>query len=322
MTAYSPVIAHACRLLEVHGGRLTFREISRATGAAVDELRRQAEAYADLDSVATLDRYVGTPAYFLVDPADPLDPDAPPCDDDFLVLTASPQDLLGIEQFDATVLGPLYSAAVQLLMEEPENADLRAASDLLRERFLPGMRPVGQFGGRHVAALHRAITEHRKVRIVYSRAWRPGISERVVEPYQLVHTSRGPEVDAGPLDESGAIRTFLVARIRELELLDDTFEAPADALERCARARQLTVVTGYVPHSALWSVEKWAERLEATAQDRDGLAFRAHLLPPVEGRAALILLMAGDDAYLDDPALDRAAADLAQRLLAHHGLAG
>ena len=321
MPGYSPDIAEVCRLLEAQGGRLTFAELSSATGVHVDELRRQAEAYADLDSTATLDEYFGDSAYFLVDPADPSDPDRPR-DDDFLELRASSADVLGIEQFDAAVLGPLYRATHELLMEEPENEQLQVASELLQERFLPGMRPMSRFGVRHTAALHRAILERRRVRIEYSRVWRPGVSSRVIEPYQLVHTSRGPEVDAGPLDEDGAIRTFLVARIRELEVLDESFEPPADALERCTLSRELTPVTGYVPHAGLWSVQKWAERVEVTSQDAHGATFRAQLLPPVDGRSALILLMAGTEAYLDQADLDATVAELATRLLEHHGLTG
>lgn len=322
MPGYAPVITAVCGLLEAQGGRLTFGELSRSVGAPVDEIRRQVAAYADLDSTATLNAYYGDSAYFVIDPADPANPDAPPSDDDVLVLTTSSADVLGIEQFDAAVLGPLYQATSELLMEEPDNEQLQIASTLLQERFLPGMRPMSRFGGRHAGALHRAISEHRRVRIVYSRAWRSGITERVIEPYQLVHTARGPEVDAGPLDGSGAIRTFLVGRIRDLEVLDETFEPPADALERCALSRELTPVTGYVPHAGLWSVQKWAERVEVTAEDAEGVTFRAQLLPPVEGRAALILLMAGTDAYLDEADLDSTVAELATRLLEHHGLAG
>jgi hypothetical protein len=61
-------------------------------------------------------------------------------------------------------------------------------------------------------------------------------------------TARGAGVDAGPLDDSGSIRTFLVAKIRRLEVLDEVFERPEDALLRCLAARALTPVTGYVTH--------------------------------------------------------------------------
>ncbi len=320
MTGYSPLLADVCQLLERHDGRLTFAALASALGADADEIRRQVDAFADLDSAATLDTYIGTSAYLLIEPADPLDEDQPPSDGDQVVLNATSMDVLGVEQFDATTLGPLYQAAERLLLEEPDNEVLQDAVAILRQRFLPGVRRARHFNAPRVAELAQAIRENRRVRIVYSRAWQPGVTERVIEPYELNHSSRGAEVDAGPVDQNGEIRTFLVNRIREMEVLDETFERPADAAELSITARALVPISGYVPQSGRWAVAKWSERTKVTGEDPDGVAFTADLLPPVGWRCALMMLMAGPEAYLDDEDADVEAASLAERLLAHHGL--
>lgn len=320
MAEYSSLMLEVCQLLGQHGWQMTIRELANALDADADEVRRQVTAYADLDSAATLDAYMADRTYLLIDPADPYEEDPPPSDDDTVTLNASPTEILGIEQFDATVLGPLYQAAEQLLLQEPGNETLQDAAAILRHRFLPGVRRPRHFNAPKVAELNGAIEERRRVRIVYSRAWNPGVTERIIEPYALNHSSRGAEVDAGPLDEDGRIRTFLVNRVREIEVLDETFERPEDAAQRCLDARELTAITGYVPHSGRWAVDKWAERVEVGSRDAGGLMFIAHVLPPVEWRCALILLMAGPEAYLEDAELDQQKVDLAQRLLAHHGL--
>jgi hypothetical protein len=48
--------------------------------------------------------------------------------------------------------------------------------------------------------------------------------------------------------------------------------------------------------------------------------FTAWVLPPLPQRVGLMMLLAGPDAYLDDPTLDGHRADLARELLEHHGL--
>jgi proteasome accessory factor C len=319
MSGYRTLIADVCRILEHHGS-LTLRQLAETLGAPVGEVRRQAEAYADLDTAATLESYLGDASYLLIDPADPDDWEAPPSDDDWVVLKDSEQAVLGIEQFDADVLGPLYQAAEELLLEEPYNDDLRDAAALLRKRFLAGMRRPRHYNARAVGLLGSAIRECRKVRIVYSRAWEPGVTERVIEPYVLIHTSRGAEVDAGPIDEQGQIRTFLVNRIRSLEVLDETFDRPGDAQDRSAVARQPTTVVGYVTHEGRWAIEKWSEDFSVKSQDAAGMAFEAQVLPPVPWRCALMMLMAGPDCSWDGDKLDREVGVLAQRLIEQHRL--
>jgi proteasome accessory factor C len=319
VSGYRPLLPEVCGLLANHDGRLTFGQLAGALGVPADEVRRQVQAYADLDREEALELAVGR-RDLVVEPADASDPDPQPSDDDVVELVVPAEDILGIELFDATVLGPLYQAADQMLAEEPGNGALSDAVELLRSRFLPGVRRLRHYRSRYAAGLRRAIEERRRVRIVYSRAWNPGVTDRVIEPYELNYSARGAEVDAGPLDDNGQIRTFLVNRIRELEVLDETFERPADALALTIAAREPTPVTGYVEHRSRWAVELWSERLDVGRTDQTGLTFTAHLLPPVEWRCALMRIAAGAGLDLDDEDLHDEGAVLAARLLDHHGL--
>ena len=127
-------------------------------------------------------------------------------------------DELGVEYVDASELALIYTAATSLLDVEPDNSDLAAAIDALSETMLGDAAPDGA-GPAPWNRLLEPIAEGQKRRvrvdIVYSRAWEVGVSERTIEPYRLVRTRRGWEVDAGPIDDRGKMRTFLLSNIRD-----------------------------------------------------------------------------------------------------------
>lgn len=319
MNAYEPLLLEVCRVLDQHGGRLSISDLARALGQAPDEVRRQVSAYANVDTDPAIDLEWGS-VFLSIEPWDAYSDDPQPSDDDRVCLDAAAEDVLGVEQFDAAVLGPLYQAAENLLAEEPWNDDLADAVALLRQRFLPGVRRRRPVGAKWLAELRQAIDTRRRVRIVYSRAWEPGVTDRVIEPYDLTYTARGAEVDAGPLDQHGNIRTFLVPRVRRLELLDASFVRPDDALARCVAARALTPVTGYVTHEVRWVLDKWSERVDVGPSDERGFMFTAHVLPPVGWRCALMQITAGRALDFDDAVYEQEAQVLAERLWTHHCL--
>ena len=110
-------------------------------------------------------------------------------------------DELGVEHVDASELALIYTAATSLLDVEPDNADLAAAIDALSETMLGDDAPDGAGPAPWNRLLEPiADGQRRRVRvdIVYSRAWEVGVSRRTIEPYRLVRTRRGWEVDAGP----------------------------------------------------------------------------------------------------------------------------
>jgi proteasome accessory factor C len=192
--------------------------------------------------------------------------------------------------------------------------------DTLRTALLAGVTGHAAYRTRTAAVFQHAATTQRTVRITYASVWTAKVTTRTIHPYRVVSTRRGYEVDAGPLDDDGRPRTFLITGIRDYQLLDQTFDLPAQAADAIAANRTLTPVNGVAPHRSMWAVRHWAERVDQSHADADDVAFTAWLLPPVAQRVALICLAGGPGIDIDDPTLANAAPDLATDLLHHHGL--
>jgi WYL domain len=317
MSTYNPVVEKIVPLIRMHGP-LELSAVSELIGVDPDEIRRQLAAYSFEAMSSSLRPF--NPAYVFIDP---ISDDGQPSDADVVGIQGDPDsDLIGVEIFDASVFGPLYEAADDLLNREPGNAELSSAVAKLRDTFLPGIRPRAWHRSNFVAKLNSALADRRKVRISYSRAWNPGSFDRVVEPLAIQRTGRGYELDAGPVGEDGSIRTYLVSRISALEMLDERFEFPPDVDRILEATRRTTAVTGFGPQHRMWAIHKWAESVERCRDDADDAQFVAQLLPPVEWRAALMQIDAGSEMELDEDSLRQAAVDLARDLLKHHGLTG
>lgn len=333
---YNPFVMRACAVLQRHGNQMPIGDLARAVGATVADLRAELEAYADLDESPSLIPR-GEAFIYVLPPIGPEDGDAvegdadgggdgadapPASDNDVVHLAGTPEEFLGVERFDATVLGPLYTAAEDLLVQEPDNAALASAATKLREEFLPGVAPRRHYHAPVVAALAQAIHAQRRVRIIYSRAWEHGVTERVIEPYRLVRTRRGYEVDAGPIDAAGELRTFLIGRIREFEVRSDTFAWPPDALEISRQTRETVTVSGFVPHGGRWAINKYAEsvRWSDGKIGEEEAGFEAEVLPPVHRRVALMAISAGRGTVLDQTEYDVAIRELARELAENHRL--
>jgi proteasome accessory factor C len=207
---------------------------------------------------------------------------------------------------------------------DPDNALLRSAVEKLRATLDPEMGTTAPTGEAALspAEWYRAAVDHRRVRLLYARAWRPGTTERVIDPYRVVRTRRGWEVDAGPPDEDGRLRTFLLTGVVDAEVLDETFDPPADVVDLLVAQRRTTRVRFSVPEEKVWVVERQAERADRVDSDGQATIVDAELLEPVHDRIATILVISGADArVLDDPVTGGdAGALLARRLLQHHGL--
>ena len=172
----------------------------------------------------------------------------------------------------------------------------------LREGILPGVQPGTVRPGDRYGEFHRAIHEHHKVRITYARAWEPGIIERVVEPYRLIRTRRGWELDAGPPDENGRIRTFLLNGVQAHAVLDESFDPPLDVQDLVRRHRKQVSVELVMPHDSRWAVDKYAEKVEVVEEYETSAHLRIQLLEPVAQRVGLILLAGGPTAQVAAPA--------------------
>jgi hypothetical protein len=235
------------------------------------------------------------------------------------LVEAEPGRELGVAYASVADLARRYRDARDRLVLEPDNETLRSAADKLRQGLLPGIMDRQSAPWRPPVELERARAEWRRVAITYARAWHPGVIERVVEPYRLVRTRRGWELDAGPLQDNGKIRTYLLSRVQRIQVLDETFEQPADLEELLRDQRTPTRVEVEVPHEARWAVEKQAESVEVVAEDETSVRLRAQLLMPVDQRVGLIMIDAGTAARVIGPdEYADAGTRLARTLLAHH----
>lgn len=233
-----------------------------------------------------------------------------------------PDPRRGVGGLSVSELGAVWEAAEDLARVEPGNEALARVVAELRSRWLPGVTDVWRpsLAGSFVQELSDAVAESRRVWIRYERLWQPGVIERLIEPYEIVRTHRGFEVDAGPLDDAGNIRSYVVDEIRELHRTDEVFTPPEDVTQLCRAHRQTTTVTVVVPRDREWTAEYLAE--EVVVEDRDDdVQLRLELLEPVGQRVGLIVLQAGAEAFVGSPAeLADAAGDVAARLWRQHNL--
>ncbi|MBO0846492.1 MAG: WYL domain-containing protein [Nocardioides sp.] len=307
-------------LLADYPNGLPLDELADKVGAPDGELRQDLLAFYSADLVEFgFDRPPATLEFL-----GPEGGDEDPYEAEIVRISGDPGlDELGVHYVSASELALLFSAARALQDLDPSDEHLAAAVDVLAETMYgeedARETPEHKRWNECLDPLHQAVQEHRRVRIVYSRAWQSGVRERVIEPYQLVNTRRGWEVDAGPVDERGAIRTYLLANVRRAELLPDRFVPPDDLTGVLARQRETTRVRARLPQSARWTAEMYAENVCVVADDEEFCTLDLDLLPPLEHRVGLLLVAAGSTAELLEPTeLRSAGADLAQELLDHH----
>ena len=319
---YVQRFARLPRVLEVlaaHPAGMRLTDLGDAVGVAPEELHRDLLAFytADINPLLFGLTMPASIEFFSSASGDEVDPNVA----DLVRLTDDrPAEAIGVEHVDAGELALVYTAATALAETRTEDADLAAAIEVLTEAVFGEQSPRTGSGPSDLLALLRdAVESRRRVRIEYSRAWKEGVIERDVDPYRLIQTRRGWEVDAGPPDEHGRIRTYLVVHIRSLEVLDETFERPADVDALLTAQRTTQRVRVQIPHSARWAADFHAEQVRAVEEDETDVVLDLDLLPPVDDRLGLLLLAAGPDSSVLDPSeLVAAGPALARLLLAHH----
>lgn len=304
--------------LMAHPAGLPLADLAARFGVPPDELREDLLAFftADVGLLLGLSRppvleFVGADG----DEGDPDDAEV------VRIVDERPADELGVEYVDASELALIYTAARALLEIAPEDEELAGALDVLTETMLGEPLPhrSADRWQRPLEPLQDAVRERRRVRIVYSRSWHAGVAERVIEPYRLVQTRRGWEVDAGPVDDGGAIRTYLLSNVRDVEALDSSFAEPPGLPRLLDDQRTTERVRVRVPHHARWAADMYAERVVVADDEEQTVTLDLHLLPPLEQRLGLFLLASGPDAAVVEPSvLIRTVRDVAGELLAHH----
>jgi proteasome accessory factor C len=327
MPKFADRVAQLPSLLEAlwhHPDGLAIDDLAEEVGAEPEEVRETLLAYHLTDFAAYVPDLVYRPEviefYGRPDPDDDDDADRGRGSPMVRLVSNEPGKELGIAYASVPELARLYRAGADRLQLEPDNAALALAVQKLTDGLLPKFVPSAPSSAMsRPPEFHRAEMERRKVKIVYSRAWYPGVAERVIEPYAMVRTRRGWEVDAGPVDDHGRLRTYLLNGVQSFEVLAETFERPADVDALLRAQRRTTAVELSVPYDSRWAVDKYAEVVEVVAEDETSARLRAHLLEPVRQRVGLILLAAGMDARVVGPAeLADAGVELARRLLDHY----
>lgn len=229
---------------------------------------------------------------------------------------------LGAEHLSPGDLALIYTAGVALLETEPSDTHLAEALTVIAETMHGEPGPEQHVGtwNQHLPPLQDAVESGRKVRIVYSRAWREGVLDRVIEPLRLMQTRRGWEVDAGPVGPEGNLRTYLLSNVRELEVLDEKFEPPPDVQARLDDQRATTTVRMVLAQDARWAADMYAEDVAVVAEDEEKFEADLELLPPVVDRVALLMLASGPSVtrLLEKGSLLPESLDVVRELLRHH----
>jgi predicted DNA-binding transcriptional regulator YafY len=228
---------------------------------------------------------------------------------------------LGVEHVGAGDLALVYTAGHALLEAEPGNDDLAGALAVVAETMFgaPASAPSPARGADRVEEIRRACTDHRRVRIVYSRSWHEGVDTRIIEPLRIVSTERGWEVDAGPVHADGSLRTYLLSHVRHVEVLDEAFEPPAGIDRLLEVQRATTTVRLQLPQDARYVADLYAERVTVVDEDEDCFTADLELLAPVGRRVGLMVLAGGPWSRLVSPgSLNAEAGELFAELLEHH----
>lgn len=319
------MLPEALAILEMHPEGLPLAQLAADVGESHTSLREALLAYYRADVVDMADFRLPVIEFVGAEGED----DDPATAEVVRAVAAAPERELGVQHLTAEQLGALYQSGLDLLSLEPENAVLAEALRAFRDGLWSagdgsteegrGAEQGRETGREKAQQINDAARRHRRVRMVYARAWAPGTSERTIEPYRAIRTRRGWEVDAGPLDADGHMRTFLVSGIREMDVLEETFEPPTDVDELIAAHRQPTEVELVVPQAGRWAVERFAESVTVVDDDEEAVHLWAAMLPPVAERVGLALITCGPSAFVVRPSmLLGAGAAAAQQLLDHH----
>jgi proteasome accessory factor C len=307
--------------LQYHPGGLTIDDLAAEVNRTPAQVREALLTYYTTDFAHHAPNMIGRPPAIEFVRSGGDEEDDPRTATIVRLIADEPGRELGVDYVPVSELARLYTAGRNQLELEPDNEVLATAVQKLRGGLLPGVtssdRPFA--GERPPVDFAAARRQRRKVKITYARAWHAGVRDRIIEPYRLIRTRRGWEIDAGPPDADGGLRTYLLPRVQSYEICDETFALPPDLDLLLARQRTATSVEMIVPHEARWSVEKYAEQVEVLAENPRTARLSAQILQPVRHRMGLILLDGGPRARVVAPVeLVDAGRELAASLLAHY----
>lgn len=233
--------------------------------------------------------------------------------------TTTPGRELGVANLSLSDLARLYRLATDAMALHPDDRVLASAVRKLGDGVLPGLRIIESDPWRWLDDLRLAVREHRRVAVRYARAWEPTIEDGVIEPYGLLRTLRGWEIDAAPGDERSILRTYLLQNLRSVTVLPETFDPPQDRNALIIQHRTELAVVLEVPHFAAWAVDSYAERVELITDLPDVARLRVFVLQPYRRRIGLMLVAGGPRARVIEPVgLRGVGAEVAGAMLARY----
>jgi len=204
-----------------------------------------------------------------------------------------------------TATGAALTSAAEKITRARGGAPALAGSDLL----LPAdaiLRDV-----------NRAIVDRRLLAIQYWTEGTDRMTDRVVEPYLLVH-SRGEWYYVCWCRTAGGTRVFRVATTKSAELLEETFEPRADVELDLYRREGIPASGAYAPKAAtVWYspvVARWIAERQPVDPLPDGSCLASQPYVDVRWLAAHLLRFADQARPLEPPEAVDGVRDVVRRL--------
>lgn len=328
MTATPKFVQRVARLPEVfavlaaYPEGLTLQVLADQFDTTPDELRDDLLAYVDNDW-AWMNDIFRPPVIDIAGPEPNEDEDSAGdvAASVVRIVHDSPGASLGVEHLSAGDLALVYTAGLALLDIEDDEALAGALGVIAAAMYgEEASTPSVAEWNRLLPLFQRAQAGQLRVDIVYSNAWRVGVSERTIEPLKLVLTNRGWEVDAGPVGPEGNLRTYLLSNIRSAVVSDEVFEPPPHLESRLTRQRKTTTVRLALAQRARWAPDMYAEKVRIKDEDESEFIADLDLLPPVAERIALMMLASGGSTarVLEPTSYVGPVSDVLRLLLEHH----
>ena len=319
MAIYGDRVALLPQLLQIlhhHPDGMRFSDLAHEVGRSEADIRETLRVYHLTDLAHYLPNLVARPDVleFLGD--DPEDDGDPSTATQVRLRGSAFGEELGVAHVKLEDLARLYRVASDALALQPEDRVLASAVGKLADGVLPGFRIIEPEPWTHLDELRAAIQDHHRITITYARAWSPVIEELTIDPHLLIRTRRGWELDASPGDARSALRTYLLANIRSMSVLSETFEVPDHLTAMITKHRTELVVIMDVPPRARGAVDKYAERVELVEERAELTRLKVRLLRPYRLRVGVMLVAGGPSARVVEPEeLRQVGAEVARMIL-------
>jgi proteasome accessory factor C len=222
----------------------------------------------------------------------------------------TPIEALGLLAAGMTVVGSgeaspaLESAVTKLIEVVMPDADTTLTVDLLDQ-------------SQHVGSLRDAAADSKTVRIVYRSVGKEETTERDIEPWSVFATL-GRWYVLGHCRLVGGQRTFRVDRIKELDVLDETFERPDDVPEPgvgySPSHDDITCVIDLNP-AARWVLEYYPVDLVRESSRTTRIRFHS---PDAEVPARLLLRLGNDARLVEGREVSERVGEIGRALLSRY----